>query len=365
MPHSFMKTISSLIAVLMFGTLAYADSSKVLNLYSWSYALAPEIVSQFEQETGIKVNLDVYDTPEVMETKLFAGHSGYDVVMVTLWPYFSRQLNAHIYQPLRLSLIPHWHGIDKGLLKRMEDIDPGNQHAIPFVWGTSGFAYNKKKILERFPEAPLQSTAMLFDPSVVSRFSDCGVVLIDSPVDVFPAALGYLKMDPQSGSLEDLKKASKTLSQVRPYIKKFQPNPSARDLTSEDYCLVEGFSGELLQAQTLGKQSGLDIEYVIPEEGGALWVDGFAIPQDATHVDEAHAFLNFVLRPDIIAKVTNAIATANSVPSSLAFVEEKIRTNPLIYPSKEVQNKLYVDESHSSQYERLRRREWTRVISGW
>lgn len=360
-----MKKIISFIIIFFLSAAGHAEPSKILNLYSWSYALTPEIVSQFEQETGIKVNLDVYDTPEVMETKLFAGHSGYDVVMVTLWPYFARQLSAHIYQALRLSLIPHWQGIDKDLLKRMEDIDPGNQHAIPFVWGTSGFAYNKKKILERFPEAPLQSTAMLFDPSVVSRFSDCGVVLIDSPVDVFPAVLGYLKMDPQSASLEDLKKASEALSQIRPSIKKFQPNPSARDLTSEDYCLVEGFSGELLQAQTLGKQSGLDIEYVIPEEGGALWVDGFAIPQDATHVDEAHAFLNFVLRPDIIAKVTNAIATANSVPASLAFVEEKIRTNPLIYPSKEIQKKLYVDESHSSQYERKRRREWVRVISGW
>ncbi len=360
-----MKKIISFIIIFFLSTAGHAEPSKTLNLYSWSYALTPEIVSQFEQETGIKVNLDVYDTPEVMETKLFAGHSGYDVVMVTLWPYFARQLSAHIYQPLRLSLLPHWHGIDKDLLKRMEDIDPGNQHGIPFVWGTSGFAYNKKKILERFPEAPLQSTAMLFDPSIVSRFSDCGVVLIDSPVDVFPAVLGYLKMDPQSGSLEDLKKASEALSQIRPSIKKFQPNPSARDLTSEDYCLVEGFSGDLLQAQTLGKQSGLDIEYVIPEEGGALWVDGFAIPQDATHVDEAHAFLNFVLRPDIIAKVTNAIATANSVPASLPFVEENIRTNPLIYPSKEIQKKLYVDESHSSQYERKRRREWVRVISGW
>jgi putrescine transport system substrate-binding protein len=174
---------------------------------------------------------------------------------------------------------------------------------------------------------------------------------------------GYLKMDPQSRKFGGFKKQVKP-AQVALY-QKFQPNPSARDLTSEDYCLVEGFSGDLLQAQTLGKQSGLDIEYVIPEEGGALWVDGFAIPQDATHVDEAHAFLNFVLRPDIIAKVTNAIATANSVPASLPFVEENIRTNPLIYPSKEIQKKLYVDESHSSQYERKRRREWVRVISGW
>lgn len=340
-----------------------AEASKIVNVYSWAYVFSPEILKLFEEETGIKVNLDVYDSPEVMETKLFAGHSGYDVVMVTVWPYLPRQLEAHIYQPLDRKLIPEWEKVDADLLSRMEEIDPGNQFSLPYLWGTSGFAYNKTKILEQLPHAPLQSDAMLFDPLVVSRLN-CGVMLIDSPVDVFPAVLCYLKLDPQSGSVEDLKKASTALSQVRSYIKKFQPVPSARDLTSGDYCLVEGFSGELLQAQKLGKEMGMEIEYVIPEEGGALWVDALAIPQDAPHIEAAHAFINFVLRPDIIAKITDELSTANSVPASLSLIEKEIRENPLIYPSTEVKKKLYVDKAHSPQYERLRLREWTRVKIG-
>jgi putrescine transport system substrate-binding protein len=300
-----------------------------------------------------------------METKLLTGHSGYDVVGVTVWPYLQRQLQAHLYQPLHLSLIPNLAGIDPELIKRMEEGEIGNQYAVPFLWGTSGFAFNRSMILKRFPEAPLGSLSMLFDPAVVARFKDCGVMLIDSPVDVFPAVLRYLKIDQNSESLEDLKKASAALSQVKPFIKKFQPVPSARELTSGDYCLVEGFSGELLLAQRLAKEQGLDIEYVIPEEGAALWVDAFAIPQDAAHVPEAHEFINFILRPDIIAKITNTFETANSVPSSLSFVEERIRTNPLIYPSKKITEKLYIDKAHSHPYERLRLREWTRIKIGW
>lgn len=342
-----------------------AVPSKTVNVYFWAYVLTPEIVQQFEKETGIKVNLDVYDSSEVMETKLVAGHSGYDVVMVTVWPYLSRQVEAHIYQPLKNSLIPNRKGVDPLLLQKMEEADPGNKFAVPFIWGTSGFAYNKKMILERFPDAPVHSLAMLFDPSVVSRFKDCGVMLIDSPVDVFPPVLSYLKMDPMADeSVEDLKKASKLLAEVRPFIKKFQGMPATQDLTSKDYCLVQGFSGDLLLARQMGKEMGTEIEYVIPEEGADLWVDALAIPEHPPHEDEAHAFINFMLRPDIIAKVTNSIAIANSVPSSLPFLEKEIREDPLIYPSEKTLKTLYVNKTHSPQYERLRLREWTRVKIG-
>lgn len=349
---------------LLLGLQAEAQSSRIVNVYNWAYVLTPEILKQFEKETGIKVNYDVYDSAEVMETKLLAGHSGYDVVVVTVWPYLARQLTTGLYQPLVPSLIPNRVELDPYLLKRMQETDPGNQYALPFLWGTSGFAFNRKKILERYPDAPLTSLAMIFDPTVASKFVDCGVMLIDSPVDVFPSVLRYLKKDPNSESLEDLKHAGEALAMVRPYIKKFQPVPSARDLISGDYCIIEGYSGELLMAHNLGKENGLDIEYVIPEEGTALWVDAFAIPADAPHIPEAHAFINFILRPDILAKITNTFETANSVPASLPLLEERIRTNPLIYPSKKVLETLYVDKTHLPQYERLRLREWTRVKIG-
>lgn len=343
---------------------AQAASSRTVNVYTWAYVFPPEILKQFEKETGIKVNLDVYDTPEVMETKLFTGHSGYDVVMVTVWPYLSRQVEAHVYQPLEPSLIPSKEGIEPELLKKMKEADPENKFALPFIWGTSGFAYNKKMILDRYPEAPVQSLAMLFDPKVVSRFADCGVMLIDSPIDGFPAVLSYLKLNPMSENVEDLKKAGETLSQVRPFIKKFQPIPATEDMVSGNYCLAQGFSGDLLLARNLGKERGVEIEYVIPQEGANLWIDAFAIPQDAPHRDGGHAFINFILRPDIIARITNAIAIANSVPTSFPFMEERIRTDPLIYPSKKTLKKLYIDKTHPPRYERLRLREWTRVKIG-
>ncbi len=357
--------VRSLVCVFfLLGSSLWAAPQKVVNVYGWTQSLTPEVLGQFEKETGIKVNYDVYDSPEVMETKLLAGNSGYDVVMVTVWPYLVRQLEAHLYQPLQLALLPNWKEQDPALLKRVGDVDPGNKFASPFLWGTSGFAFNKKMIQERDPNAPLKSFAMLFDPSVVSRFTDCGVMLIDSPIDAIPAVLSYLRKDPNSDSLEDLKEAGQTLLRIRPFIKKFQAVPNVGDLTSGDYCLVEGFSGELSQAQKLGKENGLDIQYVIPEEGGSLWVDILAIPKDASHVSEAHTFINFILRPEVIAQVTNAIETANSIPNSLSFIEESIRTNPLVFPSKEIMDKLYVDKAHPPRYERLRLREWTRVKIG-
>lgn len=342
-----------------------AAPQRIVNVYNWAYVITPEILKQFEKETGIKVNYDVYDTSEVAETKLLAGQSGYDVVGVTVWPYLARQLEANLYQPLNPDLIPNKSLIEPLLLERMaEKTDPGNKFALPFLWGTNGFGINKKKILERFPGAPIDSFAMLFDPSVVAKFADCGVMLIDSPVDVFPAMLNYLKLDPHSETKEDLQKASEALGTLRPYIKKFQPVPTARDLTSGDYCLVEGFSGEMNLAHNLGQENGMDIVYVIPKEGSGMWLDAFAIPIDAHHIPEAHEFINFMLRPDIIAKVTNNFETANSVPASLAYVEENIRNNPLIFLPKEAQEKLYVDRTYPPRYERMRLREWTRVKIG-
>ena len=363
--HFFSRLFSFLfLSLLAIAPEAKGEGNHIVNVYNWAYAITPDILAQFEKETGITVNYDVYDSSDVMETKLLAGSSGYDVVGVTVWPYLARQLEAHLYQPLQLSLIPYGKGEDPLFLKRMEEVDPGNRFALPFVWGTRGFAFNKSMIKERYPTAPLQSGAMLFDPSVVSRFADCGVMLIDSPLDVIPTVLSYLGKDPASGNLEDLKKASAQLTKVRPFIRKFQPITSVGDLTSGDYCLVEGFSGELLRAQKIGKETGVDIEYVIPQEGGALWIDAFAIPQDAPHVKEAHAFINFMLRPDIVARVTNSTETANSILASHSFIDKKIRENPLIYPPKDIIDKLYIDATHSPRYERMRSREWTRVKIG-
>ena len=356
----FLKNILLVVIVFCLSSWAYAAPKKVVNVYNWAYGIAPEVLQQFEEETGIRVNYDVYDSAEVMEAKLVAGRSGYDVVVVTVWPYLSRQLEAHLYQLLDKSLIPNASGLGQIFLERMNGVDPGNQYALPYLWGTTGFAYNKKMILERFPEAPVDSLAMLFDPSIVSQFASCGVALLDSPVEVFPEVLNYLNIDPNSDSIEDLKKASDVLMKVRLSVRKFEALISPRDLVSGDYCLVLGYSGELLQARRMDE----NIEFVIPKEGSALWLDALAIPQDALHPEEAHIFINFLLRPEIIAKITDAIYTANCVPASRSYVNDQIKNNPFIFPSQETMKSLYEDKTHSPKYERLRLREWMRVKVG-
>ena len=359
-----MRLFSVLLCCLIGFFPVQGKAQRAVNIYSWAYSIPQSVLEKFEKETGIAINYDVYDSPEVMETKLLAGSSGYDVVMVTVWPYLSRQREAHLYRPLSRPLLFNWDLLDPNLLVRMETADPGNQFAVPFLWGTTGFAFNRQMIQERFPDAPTQSWAMLFDPAVMVRFADCGVLLLDSPNDVIPAVLKYLGKNPTSDNEEELKEAGRQLLAVRPFVRKFQPMSSMEDSLSQDYCVVEGFSGELLQAQKMGKKNGIDIQYVIPEEGTALWIDALAIPRDAPHVNEAHAFINFMLRPENIAKVTEGIETANSIPSSLSLLPKAIAENPLIFPPQEVLAKLYVDKAHSPQYERLRLREWTRVKIG-
>src|SRR3990167_325352 len=191
-------SILTILSLFLFINPLQSAPQKSVNIYGWAYVFPPKVLAQFEKEMGIKVNLDVYDTPEVMETKLFTSHSGYDVIMVTAWPYLPRQIEARVYQPLQTSLIPHKSKIDPLLLKKIDAADPENTYALPFIWGTNGFAYNAQMIQERNPSAPTQSFAMLFDPQVVSKFADCGVMFIDSPIDVFPATLRYLKKDPNS-----------------------------------------------------------------------------------------------------------------------------------------------------------------------
>lgn len=357
------KIILILCCFWLFSSPLYGKN-RVINVYGWAYSIPVDLLHRFEVETGIKVNYDVYDSPEVMETKLLAGNSGYDLVMVTVWPYLERQLKAKLYQRLDKKRLSRWSLFNSELLKRMEQVDPGNIYAIPFIWGTTGFCYNRTMIAKRNPKAPVQSSAMLFDPKIVVNFADCGVLLLDSPTDVVPAVLAYLGKDPNSDNMGDLKEASKVLTAVRPFIRKFQAITSYEDLVSKDYCVVQGFSGELLQAQKMGKKAGLDLRYVIPEEGAAIWVDGWAIPRDAENLGEVYAFLDFIFRPDNIAYVTNQLETANSIPESLPLVAREIRENPLVYPPPSVLKNLYVDKSQPPRYERARMREWTRIKIG-
>jgi len=366
MKRNYYKIVKVLI-ISFFMTIPNAQAQDVLNVYNWSNAITQGVLDQFTKETGIKVNHDVYDSPDMMEVKMLAGNSGYDVVFLTVAPDLERQSPLKIYQPLDKSKLKNYNLLDKQIMDSMTVSDPGNTYSIPYLWGTTGFGYNKTLVDKLMPDAPTDSLAMIFDPQVAAKLSSCGIVLLDSPVDVFSAALTYLGKDPTFSNVDDLKEASKVVSSMKDYVRRFQASIPPSDLASGNVCVTQGWSGNVMQSISIADElkNGNEIVYVIPKEGAYLWIDAMAIPSDAPHPDLAHKFIDFLIRPDIIAQVTNALGTANAIPAALPFIKDEIKNNKGIYPTPEVMKTFHVDKVHGPSYERKRSREWTRVKTGY
>ena len=321
----------------LFAAKLTAAEPRLVNVFNWAEAIPQEIIGEFEEETGIHVNYDVYDSAELMEAKLLTGDSGYDVVGVTVWPYLQRQVITGIYQPIQKELITNYKKLDPELMARMQEADPGNAHGIPFLWGTTGIGINVTKIDKLIQDQDLSTWALLFDPQIAAILRQCGLELIDSPVDVFSSVLVYLGKDPNSEIIDDLKLASRHIMEIRPYISKFHGTQGMQDLLNGEACVVQGWSGEMMQARERAREIGGDeIEYLIPNEGAALWIDAYAIPNNAPHAEEAHLFIDFLLRPEVIARISNSFFTANSIPDSMDFIDPEVVSDTAIYPSKEV-----------------------------
>ena len=362
-----MKSRTGLIVVAMLALLlGQAHAQGVLNIYNWNDYIDEETVKRFEAETGIKVRYDVYDSNEVLDAKLRAGRSGYDLVVPSASPFLALQVPAKLYRPLDRAKLPNYRNLDPALMKQLERYDPGNQHAIPWMWGTTGIGYNADRVLKIMPGAPVYSLKMIFDPTIISRFKSCGVIILDSPTDVIPAALTYLGRDPDSKSADDLAAATEVLMKIRPSVRKWQSSEYINALANGDACLVFGYSGDIKQAakRAVEAKNGVRIEYSIPTEGALVWTDTWAIPADAANVDNAYRFLDFVMRPDIAALNTNFIGYANGIPGSLDKVAPEIRSDPAVYPPEEVRKRFYTISPADRAYERRRSRSWTRVTTG-
>jgi putrescine transport system substrate-binding protein len=359
------RSLTLSIAVLLgcaFGAAAQGE----LRIYNWNDYIAPEALKRFSAETGIKVIYDTYDANELLDAKLRAGRSGYDLVVPTASPFLANQLRARLYQPIDRAKLPNHRLLDPAVMKQLERFDPGNAHAVPWMWGTTGIGYNREKILRLMADAPVYSLRILFDPAIVSRFRSCGVIILDSPTDVFPAALAYLGLNPDSKDRADLEKATSLLAAIRPFVRRFHSSEYINALASGDACLVFGFSGDIKQAakRAAAANKGVSVEYAIPSEGAQAWIDTAAIPADAANVDNAHRFLDFMLRADIAALNSNFVGYANAVPLSREKIDAAVRDDPGIYPPAEVQARLYTITPADLDYERLRTRAWTRVKSG-
>ncbi len=333
-------------------TAAAAAQERVVNVYNWSDYIAEETVKKFTAETGIRVNYDVYDSNEVLETKLTAGRSGYDIVVPTASPFMARQIQAGLLRQLDRAKLANWGNLDPEILARLAPYDPGNAYAVPWMWGTVGIGYNVDRVKRIMADAPVDSLK--------------GVELLDSPTDVLPAALAYLGRAPDSQSKQDLDQAVELLLKVRPAVRKFHSSEYINDLANGNACLVLGYSGDVFQAAARAREAGrgVTVAYAIPREGALLWLDGMVLPKDGRNLDEAHRFLDFLMRPDIVVETTNRLGYANGNRASAALVEDAIRRDPTVYPPPAVRATLYTAAVPSREYDRLRTRAWTRIKTG-
>lgn len=363
------KTILSIIAGV---SLALSQSAiakeRVVHFYNWAGQIGSDTISDFESSNGIKVVYDVYDSNEVLEGKLMAGHSGFDVVSPSD-SFLARQIQSDIYLPLDKSKLPNWKNLDPHLMKLMATHDPDNKYAIPYVWMTTGIGYNIDKVKERLGEnAPVNSWDLVFKPENMEKLKDCGVTFLDAPTEIFASALRYLGKDPNSTNPKDYTGAAyNLLSKVRPNIRYFHSSQYINDLANGDICVVIGWAGDVLQARDRANEAnnGVHISYQIPKEGGLVFFDTLAIPKDAENVDSALALLNFILKPEIAAQVTNDVkfASANKGAND-KFVKAEIKNDPAIYPTPEVMEKLFTLKVLDPKLDRVITRTWTKLKTG-
>ena len=345
---------------------ALADGDQHLNVYNWSDYIAEDTIAKFEQATGIQVNYDVFDSNEVLEAKMLAGNSGYDLVVPTA-DFLRRQVQAGVYAPLDKGKLPNLKHMDPELMAAAAIYDADNEHAVIYMWGTTGIGYNVDAVSQRLgAAAPVDSWALLFDAGNAAKLATCGITMLDAPTEVIPAAMNYLGLDPASTAKADFDRAAELLAEIRPYVRYFHSSQYISDLANGDICLALGWSGDIFQARDRADEAGkgVSVAYSIPQEGALLWFDVLAIPKDARNKDAAHAFINFVMEPQITADITNYVWYASANAAAMALIDEEITSDPGIFPDAATLAKLWAAPVYNSRQDRDITRAWTRVRTG-
>ena len=341
------------------------SAERVVNVFNWSDYIDARTLDDFTRETGVKVVYDTYDSNEILETRLLAGSTGYDVVVPSA-TFLARQIGAGVLQPLDKTKLPNAKNLWPEISAKLQRYDAGNQYAVDYMWYTTGIAYNVAKIKERIGDKPITSWEQVLRPDNLKKFADCGVYVIDSPEDIFSVTLNFLKLDPNSKNPDDIKRAEDHLAGLRRYIKKFHSSEYINALANGDICLAIGWSGDSFQARNRAREAGngVDIAYVIPHEGTLITLDALAIPKDAPHPDEAHLFIDYLMRPDVAARNTNATHFANGVGTSRPLVDAAIINNTAIYPDEATMKRLFAVTAPDIALQKIVTREWTRVKTG-
>lgn len=357
--------LSATSAFLTLFTIGGHAEDRVLNVFNWSDYIDSSVIDDFTKETGIKVVYDTFDSNEILETKLLAGGSGYDVV-VPSGNFLARQIQAGVFQKLDKAKLPNISNMWDVISQRTAKYDPGNEYSVNYMWGTVGIGYNIKKVQAALGTDKIDSWDTFFNPETLAKLKDCGVYVLDSPADMIPAALKYLGLDPNSTSPDDIAKAEEALMKVRPYIRKFHSSEYINALANGDICLAIGFSGDVFQARSRAEEAkqGVEIGYSVPKEGAQIWFDQMAIPADAPHVAEAHEFINYMMKPEVIAKSSNFVLYANGNKASQQFVDKTILDDQAIYPDTATMDKLYTVQPYDPKAQRIITRTWTKIVTG-
>ena len=347
----------------LLATSAVADEVRV---YNWSDYIDEDLLTKFEEETGIDLIYDVFDSNELLETKMLAGGSGYDVVVPT-GTFLQRQIAAGAFQPLDKSKLPNIDNMWEVIEERTAQYDPGNEYSINYMWGTTGLGVNVDKVQEILGEdAPIASLDLIFNPENMEQLQECGVHFLDAPTELIPAALSYRGMDPDRKDEEALAAAEEVLTAVRPYVQKFHSSEYINALANGDICVAIGWSGDVLQARDRAAEAdnGVNIAYNAPVEGALMWFDQMAIPVDAPNPEAAHTFLNFIMDAQNMAQASNYVYYANGNEASKEFLVEDVIGDTAIYPDEATLENLYTVTPFPPREQRNLTRMWTRVKSG-
>lgn len=351
----------------LLGTTPAADAAdtKKLAIYNWADYFGETTIADFTKDSGIAVQYDTFPAPEVLETKLLTGSSGYDVVFPSA-SLAARISKANVLSTIDPSKLKHYGNLDPAILATLAEAKGAAGTGVPYTWGTVGIAYNDKLVKARLPNVALDSLDVLFKPELAAKLADCGIALIDSPIEVSSIALNYLGLDPHSNRAEDLAKAEALLQGLRPHVRYFDSTRPIQDLANGEICIALTYSGDAGTARMRAEEAGngISIGYAIPQQGTVIWMDLMAIPKDAPHPEDAYAFIDYLLQPEVIAGMTNYLSYANANAKAMEFIDEAIRTDPGVYPSADVRKRLFPDIPLEDDNVRTRNRAWTRMKSG-
>lgn len=344
-----------------------AADDHVLNLYSWAEYFTEPVLAQFTAETGIRVNYAVFDSNDVAETTLSAGHSGFDLVTVNAAPHLGRQIPRGLWQPLDRARLHNLGNVDVKILQMLARVDPGNRYAVPYMWGTTGIIFNPDKIAAILPDAPVDSLDMVFRPELVARFRQCGVSVLGTWVDMIPILSQYLGHPELPADPVTLAEVTRTYTAVRPYIRRVTTSGYYDQLARGELCLAIGYSADAMVARRLAAQigSGVRIEFRHPREIVPMYIDAFAIPSDARHADAALRFIDFALRPEIGAQLAQATGFSIANSAAIALLDPALRDNPIAYPPAEVRERFAMERAFSMEETRILSRTWLHAKAGY